>query len=68
MFQTIGRYESKFYKKNHNPADVRYPKTIKDAWANQKELLVARDWRIYQEVCSKIHKMSTKQSSAHKES
>ena len=31
MFQTIGRYESKFYKKNHNPADVRYPKTIKDA-------------------------------------
>ena len=46
----------------------RTSRTIKDAQVNQKELLVARDKRRYQEICSRIYEMLAKQSSAYKES
>ena len=46
----------------------RTSRTIKDAQVNQKELLVARDKRKHQEICSRIYEMLAKQSSAYKES
>jgi len=39
-----------------------------NAQVNQEELLVARNKKRYQEICLRIHQVSTEQSATHEES
>ena len=50
------------------PSRYDTSRTAANAQVNQEKLLVARDKKWYQEICSKIYKMPTKQSVTYKES
>ena len=43
-------------------------RTTVNAWVNQEILLVARDKKWYQEICSRMHQVLTEQSVTHEES
>jgi len=43
-------------------------KITKNTWVSQEKLLMARNKKWYQKICSKIYEISTKQSTAHEKS
>ena len=46
----------------------RTSRTITNVWVDQKKLLVAKNQRGYQKICSRIYKIPAKQSAVHKKS